>query len=495
MQYEVVDGAGEVLVRTNRNIIDDDRSQTMTAEEIEVLKMEGKDSGRDLIAKILDSHSALDQKTAFGLAKYTLRKTKKFLRRFTALPLDVSLLSNWMLHERDAVKIMEIREEMIALIASWSNIHFTPASLHTSSQDSQIGSGRWLIVDETGGLLVSLVAERLGVLHPCTSSQIEAASAKAPEQTAALTEADQRQLQSSHRNSSFARDNIITLLHANSQPNLSLLRYFSFDPANPSPSHPLTAHLKTLSWLQLLDPSSDNTCTEPDIVPPETLSSWKSGKRGNYHRKRRRWERTTSVVADTQAGGFDGLIVASHMAPAGILQHLVPLLRGAAQVVVYSPYIEPLVELADYYSTQRKTAFLNDPPTPEEIPTEDFPVNPMLLLAPTVQTIRCKGWQVLPGRTHPLMMGRGGAEGYLFTGTRVLPAEGKVEARGRSKRRRKGVAIQNEGSENAEHVREQKSDAGIQPSRASGEEESRSPTPDAHALLQEIRHFLDKEPL
>jgi len=34
------------------------------------------------------------------------------------------------------------------------------------------------------------------------------------------------------------------------------------------------------------------------------------------------------------------------------------------------------------------------------------------------------------------MTGRGGAEGYLFTATRVLPAEGKVEARGKYKRRK-----------------------------------------------------------
>ncbi|KAL9589529.1 MAG: hypothetical protein Q9179_007984, partial [Wetmoreana sp. 5 TL-2023] len=161
-----------------------------------------------------------------------------------------------------------------------------------------------------------------------------------------------------------------------------------------------------------------------------------SGKRGNYHRKRRRWERTTAIVSDTQAGGFDGLVIASFMNTSTILHHLVPLLRGGAQVVVYSPSLEPLVELADYYSTGRRVAFLNDPPISGDMPTEDFPVNPSLLLAPTVQTVRCRPWQVLPGRTHPVMTGRGGAEGYVFTATRVLPAEGGVEARGISKKRK-----------------------------------------------------------
>lgn len=35
------------------------------------------------------------------------------------------------------------------------------------------------------------------------------------------------------------------------------------------------------------------------------------------------------------------------------------------------------------------------------------------------------------------MTGRGGAQGYLWTGVRVVPAEGRVEARGKFSRKRK----------------------------------------------------------
>ncbi|KAL8806878.1 MAG: hypothetical protein Q9182_001007 [Xanthomendoza sp. 2 TL-2023] len=438
-QFEVVDQKGEVLLRTNRNIVDDARSQTMTMEEIEMLKAEGKGSGKDLIAKILDSHSALDQKTAFALAKYTLRKTKKYLRRFTALPVDPPLLARWMLTEKDASKTMELREETLALIGSWSNIHFTQAqTAEHLSEPLRIRHGRWLIVDETGGLLVAAAAEKVGILHP-PSPQKPAGRPTQPEEPPTdqnNNDSQNPQAIPTKRKSLLALSNTITLIHANSQPNLSLLRYFNFDAANPSPSHSLSQHLKTLSWLQLLHPDDDNACTEPQPAPPEVFQTWKSGKRSNYHRKRRRWERITSIVSETREGGFDGLVVASFMNPTTILHHLVPLLRGAAQVVVYSPSIESLVELADYYSTARRVAYLNDPPAPEAMPTEDFPVNPTLLLAPTVQTIWCRPWQVLPGRTHPVMTGKGGAEGYVFTATRVLPAEGGVEARGVSKKRK-----------------------------------------------------------
>ena len=452
LEYEVVDSKGKLELRTNRETVDDASRQRLSMEEIEALKREETGSGKELIAKILESHSALDEKTAFALAKYTLRKARKYLRRFTVLPLDVPLLTKWMLHEKDPMKVMEIREEILALITSWSNVHYSPTTYtdFTSEQSSNIRRGRWLVIDETGGLIVAALAEKLGILYPSqaepTCSLEEHKNiASQPEVTT-----DNVQLPTSHSSPPSmphsgqkpfmsASSNNITVLHGQSQPNLSLLTYFGFDSTNPTRTHPLYTHMRTISWLQLLSPSEDSGYTEPEAFSDEVVRTWKSGKRATYHRKQHRWERTKSIVDEARAGGFDGLIVASVMSPATILHHAVPLLRGAAQVVVYSPYIEPLAELADYYSTVRRTAFLTEGPGLTDIPNEDFPVNPTLLLAPTIQTARHRKWQVLPGRTHPLMTARGGAEGFVFTATRVLPAEGRIEARGAYKRRKLAV--------------------------------------------------------
>ena len=452
LEYEVVDSKGKLELRTNRETVDDASRQRLSMEEIEALKREETGSGKELIAKILESHSALDQKTAFALAKYTLRKAKKYLRRFTVLPLDVPLLTKWMLYEKEPMKIMEIREEILALVISWSNVHYCPITYtdFKSEQSSSSPRGRWLVVDETGGLLVAALAEKMGILYP---SRLESTkSLEEHKDIASQTDitTDDAQLPASHsgppsmphlaqRPFMSASSNNITVLHGQSQPNLSLLTYFGFDSTNPARTHPLYTHMRTVSWLQLLSPSEDSGYTEPEAFSDEVVQTWKSGKRATYHRKWRRWERTKSTVDEARAGGFDGLVVASVMSPATILHHAVPLLRGAAQVVVYSPYIEPLAELADYYSTARRTAFLIEGPGSTEIPNEDFPVNPTLLLAPTIQTARHRKWQVLPGRTHPLMTDRGGAEGYIFTGMRVLPAEGKIEARGAYKRRKLAI--------------------------------------------------------
>src|ERR1700710_2398188 len=113
VELQLVGENGEVIMRSNRETVDDSARQTLTMEEIETLKREGTGAGKDLIAKLMLSHTALDQKTAFSLAKYKLLKTKKYLRRFTILPLDVLLLNEWYMHERDAGKILEMRSEMM----------------------------------------------------------------------------------------------------------------------------------------------------------------------------------------------------------------------------------------------------------------------------------------------------------------------------------------------------------------------------------------------
>ncbi|KIW57754.1 hypothetical protein, variant [Exophiala xenobiotica] len=429
--------------KSNVNTHDDPTNQKLTMAEIEALKQSDMGSGKELIEKIMQSHSTLDQKTAFSLAKYTLRKHKKYLKRFCVLPLDVSTLVDWMMADRDFAKVMELRNEAVGLMGCWANVHAGGQDVSLPETDP---SSRYLIVDDTGGLVVAAMAERMGILHQM-NFQVdkvrdgdEDLDPEAEFDQTGLTLSDKPKRQQYRPSAMSAKSNCITVVHGNQQPNLALLRYFNFDFNNPTPSHLLYTSLKTLSWLQLLEPQSDTTYREPEVIPPEELAKAKSNKRSAYYRKRRRWERVHNIVDETQKGGFNGLVVASYTDPVSILRHLVPLLAGGAQVVVYSPSIEPLITLADYYSTARRTAFQTRPEDQRQVPSKDFPLDPTLLLTPTVQTARVRQWQVLPGRTHPLMTGRGGAEGYIFSATRVLPAEGRVEARGRPPRGKKAKA-------------------------------------------------------
>jgi tRNA (adenine-N(1)-)-methyltransferase non-catalytic subunit len=436
LSYNTTEGEApkEGVMRTNRNTVDNAASQTLTWEQIEELKKTAGNSGKDIIQKLVSSHVAIDQKTAFSLQKYTLRKASKFMKRFSVHRLSVSALTDYLHDSKEPFKFLEIRNHHLGLMMSLGNI---------------VHGGRYLVVDETGGLLVAALAERLGVLNSTTPGP-----ATAPVEDDESTEgpdSKKRKLDPAP-----ATSNTITLIHANEQPNLSLLTHFNYDANTPPVTHPLYTHLKTLTWLQLLAPDEDTTMLPPDPHSPEELAALKPGKRSAYYRKLRRWQKVSANVADARNGGYDAVLVAAHMSVPGILKAVVPLVKGSGQVVVYSPSLEQATELADLYSSarraawiQRKEAAKNEEKTEEQAPVErdwdDETPDPTLMLAPTVHRETVRAYQVLPGRTHPVMTSKGGAEGYVFHGTRVLPVAGKVDAKGafasQKKKRRTDVSV------------------------------------------------------
>ncbi|KAJ5114196.1 hypothetical protein N7456_002730 [Penicillium angulare] len=436
----------EMPTRTNKGINDDNSAQRLTMEEIEELKKESGAAGRDIVAKIMESHSTIDQKTAFSLAKYTLRKRKKYIKRFTIIPLDVSTLANYMLAEKDAGRTLELRDEHIGLLGCFGNVH-SAGSSNVEAIPDVTPNGRYIVVDDTGGLIVAAMAERMGILYPHDEDEEEdlPSSGDANQEQQVPAKPSRRQ----HIQGMSASGNTITVISAQAQANLSLLKYFGYDTNSPDETHPLHTHLKSLSWLQLVDPSRDPILSaEPPTLPDEELAEMKSNKRQAYYFKRNRYLKNKAVSDEARAGGFNGLIVGTLFEPSSVLKHAVPLLAGSSQVSIYSPNIEPLVELMDLYSVARRTAYINRKrdlesraPVGGEADLsslyEEFTLNPSLILSPSLHHTRVRPWQVLPGRTHPMMTGRGGAEGYLFHAIRVIPTEESVQAAGNFRKKRK----------------------------------------------------------
>ncbi|OJK04851.1 hypothetical protein ASPACDRAFT_20994 [Aspergillus aculeatus ATCC 16872] len=456
-------------MRTNRDTIDDRSTQKLTIEEIEALKKESTGAGKEIIAKLLESHSAIDQKTAFSLAKYKLRKERKYMKRFTIIPLDVSYLTNYMLQDKEAARTLEMRDEALGLLGCWGNVHHGGSTSFDMETVLSNPNGRYLVVDDTGGLVVAAMAERMGILYPHDGDfddEQQDAHQKVPATAGAQAEHEEEAQPTeggapSRRNrrpQMSAQGNTITLLHANKQPNISLLKYFGYEADDPSDSHPLYTNFKTVSFMQLLDPNADSIyAQEPTEIPAEELSTFKSSKRSAYHRKRGRWMRVRRTVDEARAGGFDGLVIATLMDPSSVLKYTIPLLAGSAPVAIYSPNIEPLTEVMDLYSTARKTAFINrrrelveqkatsdDSVDVKSELEEEFPLDPTLLLAPTLETSRVRVWQVLPGRSHPLMSSRGGADGFIFHGIKVVPTQEHIEAAGNPSRKKRKVARSDE---------------------------------------------------
>ncbi|KAK0940409.1 hypothetical protein LTR29_007997 [Friedmanniomyces endolithicus] len=468
-----VEEGGGILAdpKNNRLTVDSTSRQTLTQREIEELKESS--AGQEVIAKILAHHAALDEKTVFSKAKYMVRKRSKYLKRFTVLPMEVGSLIEYLL-EKEPGRIMEMREETVGLVGAWSNAHYSGGE--EAERDGTVeegGGGRWLVVDETGGLVVAALAERMGILrkpdedeegvedgdtngerqvngHGTGDDDVEMTSEYASTANGNHATNGTSSKPTPHRDHPIpAPSNTLTVLHPAVQPNLSLLKYFGYDTNIPDPTHPLHTHLKTLSWLQLLHPTQDPTYTAPPLASPTEIATWKSGKRSTYWKKHRRHRRCQTIVDETRSGSFSGLVIASPMDPATILPHTLPLIRGGGTITIYSPTPEPLVNLIDLYSKDRRAAFISllasDPTTtPENVSKDDFPLDPRLLLAPTLQTSRARAWQVLPGRTHPVMTSRGGSEGFVFTARRVVPLEGGVDAKGtfgKRGKRRGGIGV------------------------------------------------------
>jgi tRNA (adenine58-N1)-methyltransferase non-catalytic subunit len=516
-------GVSAVIPITSFKKLSEKDRQLLTTADIELLKKdENTSAGKGIVDQLLKSHQALDEKTLYSLEKYKVTKMKKYRRQFSVLPFDTPQMTRYLLEEKDSFRVLEMREEMLGLVGCWANVHHAAAEQDDAEITSELPAaidapkltgGRWLCVDDTGGLLVAAMAERMGILYPraeghdagvengtSTTNEVQTGDepvglqkseggrsegdvimADAPDesQTEAVVatetaandisngvpnnEADAHQSKTKKRpqhyefpdlHIPYAGTNTITLLHSNAQPNLNLLKYYNYDISTlhpPFATHALYSNLLCVNWLQLIDPEQDPIyANEPPGLDADELATQKPARRGVYHRKRRRWARTRFVVDSTRAGGFSGLVTASTMDPISILRFAVPLLAPGATIAIYSPCIEPLLKVADCYSTARRSAWANEPPveaqdkTPAELEnwqgTEEFPLHPSLLLGTSVQTSCARKWQVLPGRTHPFMTSRGGAQGYVFTAWKTRPATGKVEARGKFKKRKTTAA-------------------------------------------------------
>jgi tRNA (adenine-N(1)-)-methyltransferase non-catalytic subunit len=97
------------------------------------------------------------------------------------------------------------------------------------------------------------------------------------------------------------------------------------------------------------------------------------------------------------------IVLATELSPISILARLSPYLMGSSQIVIYSPYLPILSEVLAH--TRKSTEYLN----------------------PTITESWSRTYQVLPGRTHPLMM-TSGTGGYLFHATKIFPSTYQAES-------------------------------------------------------------------
>ncbi|CAG97941.1 tRNA 1-methyladenosine methyltransferase subunit GCD10 [Kluyveromyces lactis] len=314
--------------------------QEMSMAEIEAMKREAA-SGDAIISKMIESHKSFHQKTVHSQEKYLKRKKQKFAKFFTVEYLDSSGLLHYLIEKGDVLRVMDISQESLGMALNLANIN---------------SNGQYLCIDETGGLIVYAMLERMFA-----------------------------------GDSNSKANGKIVVVHENEHPNLDLLKFSSYS------DNFIQRHVKTISVLDFFEPAK-----EADIkslfkpLSAEEINDLKSNKKSAYFR-RLKWYHNQLSNIEVAASSFDGLLVASTLYLPTLIPRLGEKIHGSRPIVCYSQYKEPLLELS--HSLYENLNYL----------------------APSLLETRCRPYQTVRGKLHPLMTMKGGG-GYLMWCHRVLPA-------------------------------------------------------------------------
>ncbi|KAK1391184.1 tRNA (adenine(58)-N(1))-methyltransferase non-catalytic subunit TRM6 [Heracleum sosnowskyi] len=131
--------------KDNRALVDNNTAQTLTGDEIDVMRREGA-TGNEIVEALIANSATFDKKTSFSQEKYRLKKQKKYAPRvLLRRPFARSICETYF--KKYPTRIGFLRVDSLSLLLSMANI--------TAHSDV-------LVVDMIGGLLTGAVAERMG---------------------------------------------------------------------------------------------------------------------------------------------------------------------------------------------------------------------------------------------------------------------------------------------------------------------------------------------
>ncbi|WVW80830.1 hypothetical protein I302_102819 [Kwoniella bestiolae CBS 10118] len=343
-RQNVLEAVVDDIQETNEHIHDlpELEKQTLSHEEIAELRSQGM-SVEEIIKKQEEAHEMFKLKTEFSKEKWRRRKEKKFST--TVHPLSPSL-PNVIHHysERSPTSILHLRVDTLSQLLNMANIR---------------PGGRYLVVDDTGGLVTAAILERMG-----------------------------------------SEGKILSFNNSDSPPAWSILQSMNIS----------ERELKEVKWLNWMEAQEDYERPPP----PQEDDNAKPAKVAQRLRKHNAQVAELNATRDElHMGGWDGLILATSLSPISILSFLTQYLIGSAPIVVYSPHLQVLAELLAW--SKKDPHYLHD----------------------TLSESWERTYQVLPGRTHP-MMNTSATGGWLWSAIRVHPSKYQPESHSRFKRRKTG---------------------------------------------------------
>jgi len=378
-QKKTEDESNEGKSNDNRNIFDNNTSQSLKSGDLRKMRSDPTISGSSIVKKIIESSSTFAHKTEFSKAKYVRRKQMKYQPRCRMVKCTPPTICA-ALFDKDRKKIMNLREDSLAQILSYGNI----------------SAGRKVLVFDTCfGVVTGSILQRMagyGLVYALYAGH-------APPFVDWIA----------RFNLSFCEYNNLKWIHCG--------QVFNDD----------SDENRNQDDCKLINIDNDDTRKEkedlidyekqerdqikwPCELLPHTSNYVKKmpsdDKRIEFLNKRcsRFSRKLTRPTHDENLDLLkkhvcDSLILSCQYDPASTLLNLFPYLLPSCPFVVFYEYMEPLVEC--FKTLQEKRLAIN------------------LRLCDTWM----REYQVLPGRTHPNMnMSQNG--GFILTGVKLCPRDG-----------------------------------------------------------------------
>ncbi|KAG0744816.1 hypothetical protein G6F57_006930 [Rhizopus arrhizus] len=292
VQHVAKNTSVEETEANNQLIIDDTTVQKLTQEEVLRLKAEGLKgtlNTEEIINKMVAAHSEFDKKTEFSKAKYIERKKKKFMKVFTPIRPSLYTITDYFFN-KNPEKTKHLRIDTLSQLLSLSNVH---------------ANSKMLVVDDTQGLIVSAMLERMG---------------------------------------GFGQ---LVAVHEGDFHNYDILRYMNFPKS-------VVETLYTVPFASV-DPETPNDPFE--ILTEEQIEALDIHAKRSYLRRKSSYDYKTKSRQLLFDGDFDGLVISSNCTPESIIKELMKYVSGSRPIVVYSFSKELLLQAA--YWMRRCPEFIN----------------------------------------------------------------------------------------------------------------------------------------
>lgn len=359
----------------NRNIVDDGKSQKLTRDDIEMLKEKGL-KGQEIIQQLIDNSSTFRDKTEYAQDKYIKKKKKKYENSVTILKPSCRILA-MMYHGREPGKICQLRYDTLAQMLTLANIH---------------AGSKVLVFDTCAGLVLGAVMERMGGYGSVVQMYPGGGPVRAGVESFGFPPHFHDMLHE------FPISHVNTLLE----------RTLDTSGKEPSAGEQLTNSTAEEEQSQPEVQEQGNpeehsmeTCTANNDPAQKEMEKRKEAKEQEKKlRLDEKRKKLAAAAAQLEGRNADGLVIASRFHPCPVLMGLLPFLLPSRPFVVYSQYKEPLIECYTKLKEQGGTVNLQ------------------------LTNTWLRHYQVLPNRTHPMLLMSGGG-GYLLSGTTVATGRSK----------------------------------------------------------------------